>query len=271
MSVRHRFVSSAAARIAILAVVASCSACAGTLRPSVSPKLNDDALLILTGFGYGRAGERALQSLAPEMAKEGVDLYVPAYLTRSGLASSRAKLERFIRDARLDRYRRLHVFAFIAGAWTINPLIDERKLPNLVSVVYDRSPYQERAPAVAADKLRLFAWLRYGSTIFDIARTPYAPITEPGVNVALMVESAPTSFIRRHEHAARAYGPFSFECTAFGQRYDDCAYLPLSHDELYVRFPEVWPELLAFIRNSRFTSTMNRMPPAGDPLASQRR
>ena len=132
----------------------------------------------------------------------------------------------------------------------------EHELPNLVKRRLRSKSFSGARARIAADKLRLFAWLRYGSTIFDVARTPYAPITEPGVKVALMVESAPTSFIRRHEHAARAYGPFPFECTAFGQRYDDCVYLPLNHDELYVRFAEVWPELLAFIRTSRFTSTI---------------
>ncbi len=51
-----------------------------------------------------------------------------------------------------------------------------------------------------------------------------------------MVESTPTSFIRRYERPAREYGPFAFECDAFRQRYDDCLYLPMNHDELYVRF-----------------------------------
>ena len=54
------------------------------------------------------------------------------------------------------------------------------------------------------------------------------------------------------------------------QRYDDCLYLPMNHDELYVRFADVWPELLAFIRTGRFTSTANRTPPTGDPLAGDR-
>ena len=86
-----------------------------------------------------------------------------------------------------------------------------------------------------------------------------------------MVETKPTSFIKRHEKTARGYGPFRFECDAFMQRYDDCLYLPVNHDELYVRFAEVWPELLAFIRTGRFTSAANRTPPAGDPLAAARR
>lgn len=261
------------ARIAILAASAYLAACAGpVVRPALSPALpNRDALLVLPGFGYSRAGGETLRSLAASMARDGVDLYVPVYVTRSGLAASRAKLERFIRDNRLDRYERLHVFAFLAGAWTLNPLIEGQPLPNLVSVIYDRSPFQERAPRIAATRLRFLAWLRYGSTVFDVARTPYRALEAPDLKVALMVETAPTSFIRRYADAARQDGPFAFGCGSFLQRYDDCLYLPLSHDEVYVRFAEVWPEVSTFIRTGRFSDAANRMPPLDDPLSRGKR
>ena len=44
---------------------------------------------------------------------------------------------------------------------------------------------------------------RYGSTIFDVAKTAYAPIAAPDVKVAIVVESAPTPFIRRYAADAR--------------------------------------------------------------------
>ncbi len=267
MTVLHR-----AALLAIAGTCACLAACANPIvRPSLSPaRPAEDALLVLPGFGYGRAGEKALRSLAASMAAEGVDLYVPVYLSRSGLIESRATLRRFMRDRRLDRYRRLHVFAFVAGAWTFNPLVESQGLPNLATVVYDRSPFQERAPRIASEKLRVLTWVRYGSPVFDLARTPYAPLTAPAAKVGLMVETTATSFIERHQTTARGYGPVHFECGAFMQRYDDCLYLPMNHDELYVRFAEIWPEILSFIRNGRFSSTADRTPPAGDPLARGR-
>jgi hypothetical protein len=250
-------------RLTIFLLSAWLVACVGPIaRPSLSPsKPKGDALLVLPGFGYGREGEHVLRSLAPLTAAEGVDLYVPTYVTRSGLTASRAKLERFVRDNHLEQYERLHVFAFLAGAWTLNPLVEQRRWPNLVSVIYDRSPFQERAPRIAAAKLRLLAWLRFGATVFDVARTEYVPLTAPNVKVALMVESTPTPFITRYEKAARKYGPFRFECDGFRQRFDDCVYLPMNHDELYVRFSELWPELLTFIRTGRFSSAANRAAP----------
>lgn len=257
------------ARLAIVAVIACLAACAGpVVRPSLSPsKPKRDALLVLPGFGYGPSSEKAFRSVAASAAAAGVDLYVPDYVTRSGLDTSRAKLERFIHENRLDRYERLHVFAFLAGAWTFNPLVERQQLPNLVTVIYDRSPFQERAPKIAAARLRSLTWLRYGSTVFDVARTPYAALTAPDVKVGLMVESTPTSFIKRYEAAARQYGPFAFDCESFLQRYDDCLYLPMNHNEVYVRFAEIWPQLSAFIRTGRFSDAANRTPPAGDPLA----
>ena len=266
-------ITSAASASCILVVsvsVASMGCASARPRPSVAPRAHADAFLVLPGFGYGRTGQQTFERLGPALAEEGIDLYIARYLTRDGLESGREKLDEYIRASRLDRYERLHVFAFLAGAWTINPLLDRQLPSNLASVVYDRSPFQERAPAIAADKLRVFAWLRYGSTIFDIARTPYPSMTSSHVKVGLIVEAVPTSFITGHAQAARAYGPFAFGCGDLHQRYDDCGYVALNHDDLYVRFNEVWPELRAFIRDGRFTSTMNRTAPAGD-LPGRRR
>jgi hypothetical protein len=255
-------------------LVAPClvvAGCAGALvRPALvvptSPRV--EALLILPGFGYSRDGEKALKSLAPSMAADGIELFVPTYIDRGGLADSRENLQRFIQAHRLDRYAKLHVFAFIAGAWVFNPIVEARRVPNLATVMYDRSPYQERAPRIADEALHFRAWLRFGSPIFDLARTPYPALTAPGVNIALVVETRPTDFIRKHESRARSYGPFRFECDAFLQRHDDCVYVDMTHDDLYVRFAEVWPEFRAFIRNGRFTGSADRTPPENDPLAS---
>jgi hypothetical protein len=256
-----------------LLVAVSLVSCAGPLvRPAIAPRAEArDAVLILPGFGYGRDGGTVFRAISAAAARDGIDVYVPPFVTRSGLDASRARLERFIRDERLDRYERLHVFAFLAGAWTLNPLLDRLALPNLTTVVYDRSPFQERAPKIAAAKLRRRAWLRFGRTIFDVARTAYPPLARPDVRVALLVESVPTEFIVSHAKEAEAYGPFEFDCDAFGQRYDDCAFVPLNHSELYTRFAEVWPDVQAFIRTGRFTVEANRTPPAGVSLERARR
>jgi hypothetical protein len=236
-----------------LAALATMACAHGGLRPAVVPTPATEALLVLPGFGYGGDAERTFRSLAPRLAEEGIDLYLPSYIDRAGLEQSRAQLRQYLQDARLDRYERVHVFAFIAGAWTFNPLADAGVLPNLSTVVFDRSPYQERAPRVAQEKLPFPARLKYGAVIFDVARTQYVPLTTSSVRVGILIETVPTTFIRRFAASAARYGPYRFECEASGQRYDDCGYVAMSHDELYERFAEVWPDIRVFIRSGRFS------------------
>lgn len=263
-------------RLIPLVLAAGClssTACAGAMiRPTLTPATAaTDALLVLPGFGYGRRGEETLRALAPSMAADGIDLYVATYIARSGLEESRARLQRYVREQRLDRYERVHVFAFIAGGWTFNAMVRPDTLPNLASVVYDRSPYQERAPLIARERLPLPAWLKYGSLVFDVATTPYTPLDLPGVRVGLLVETAPTRFIQRFAVTAGRYGPYEFDCGAFGQRHDDCAFVAMNHDEMYERFDELWPDVRAFIRAGRFPPSANRTPPIVDRQARSRR
>jgi hypothetical protein len=261
------------ARLVVLACCATSGACANAVvRPTVAPfKPATNALLVLPGLGYNREGERAFRSLASSMDAEGIDLYLPTYISRGGLEKSRERLQRFLRDNRLDRYEHVHVFAFLAGGWTFNPLVEVDALPNLSTVVYDRSPYQERAPRIAREKLPFLTWIKYGSVVFDVARTPYAPLTAPEVRVGLLVETTPTPFITRYATSAGRDGPYHFECDAFGQRYDDCFYVAMNHGELYAHFAEVWPEVRSFIRSGHFTPSANRTPPTRDTPAGGRR
>jgi hypothetical protein len=247
--------------------------CAGTLVRTAPERAQQpsDALLILPGFGYGRDGERAISAVAASATMEGVSVYVPRYLSRRGIDAGRERLRAFMREQHLERYERLHVLAFIAGAWTFNPLVQLDDHPNLATVIYDRSPLQERAPRIAVDNLRLLAWARYGSPIFDVARTPYTTLTAAHAHVGLIVETRPTKFVRRHASAAERYGPLDFDCDALGQPHDDCIYLPMSHDDVYTRFAELWPEVRTFIRNARFSDAADRMPPIVDPLSELRR
>jgi hypothetical protein len=76
----------------------------------------------------------------------------------------------------------------------------------------------------------------------------------------------PTTFIRKRATLVKSYGPIQFECDALAQRHDDCMYVPLSHDQLYVRFADVWPEVLSFIKSGHFTADANRSVPTGDAL-----
>lgn len=255
---------------ALLIAAYACLAGDSTNVAAQASKPRTEAFVVLRGFGYSGDGARAFRSLEPAINSQGMDLHVPDYLSRSGLDDSRKNLQRYIHE-KLARYERVHVFAFIAGGWSINPLVAAGTVPHLRTVIYDRSPLQERAPRIADEKLHFLTWVRYGSPVFDLAHTPYPPMTDAAVKVGLVVETTPTDFVRDHEQVARSYGPFRFDCDAFAQRHDDCLYVGFNHDELYVHFADVWPDVLAFIRTGRFSSAANRTPPSGDPFAGKGR
>jgi hypothetical protein len=238
----------------VLVAIASLTACAGPhIVPALSPaRANREALLVLPGFGYGRGDGDAFRAIAKRAPASGLDVYVPSYVTRGGLEDTRRALRQFIRGARLDRYERVHVVAFIAGAWTVNPLIDGGELPNLATIVYDRSPFQERAPALAVRDLRIPAWLRYGRTIFDLSATPYPPLARSDVKVGLLIETMPTRFVRKHARPADVPAADAFACDRIEARFDDCLHVAMTHDDVYTRFADVWPDVDAFIRSGRF-------------------
>jgi hypothetical protein len=223
-----------------------------------------DALLVVPGFGYDDDAARAIRATDKAFAAEGIDLFVAGYLRRKGIAASRDALLEIYREQGLDRYERVHVFAFIAGSWTLNPALADGQMPNVATVIYDRSPYQERAPRIAMDRLRIPTRLFYGNVLFDVARAPYPPLDPGRRRVGILVETRPTGFIKRFAGTAAKYGPFDFRCNAFSLRYDDCAYIDMSHDDLYVKFSRVVPEIVGFIRNGRFTAGANRAPPVRD-------
>ena len=259
----------------VVPFVFAAAVCVPVATPAAVPQANSsartEALIVLRGFGYNGAAARAMRAVEPAINAAGMDLFVPDYLSRSGIDESRRKLGRFLADPGMAQYQRLHVFEFLAGAWTFNPLVESGGVPKLATVVSDRSPYQERAPRIADEKLHFFAWLRFGSLVFDVARTPYPPITAANVKVGLMVETMPTSFIRDNEQRARSYGPFQFNCDAFAQRQDDCMYVELNHNEVYVRFADVWPDVLSFIRSGRFSGAANRTAPKREALAASKK
>jgi hypothetical protein len=239
------------------------SACApGAVGPTPGTTRNNDAILILPGFGYSSTGRRAFERFADKMRSEGFDVYVADYVQRDGLEASGAAILDFVKTERLDQYPGLHIFAFIAGAWSLNPLLQKTSLPNLKSLVYDRSPLQERAPRIAAEELTLPARILFGEVIFEIARTPYTAVTPDGARIGLLIETRPTQLLVRYKDVALSYGPISAAPESFRQPFHDLVYLPYDHDSLYARYDELTPLLLSFFRTGYFSANALRVAPA---------
>src|SRR5689334_12181970 len=97
-------------RIAVIVAAAvTAVSCAGpAMKPALTPAApHQDALLILPGLGYGRGDGQAFRVIANSARADGIDVFVPPYLTRGGLADARSKLREYMRAQHLDRYERL--------------------------------------------------------------------------------------------------------------------------------------------------------------------
>ena len=198
-------------RLPVIVVAAFLGACAGPMvRPSVAPAApKREALLVLPGFGYGRAEGKVFRSLAPAVAAEGLDLYVAPFVTRTGLASSRDKLaaihpRQSPRALRAGPRLRVHRRRVDVQSTRRSRHAAEPRHRGLRSqpVPGARAPNRRRRrlPRPRVDPVRLDDLRRR-------ARPPTRRSTASDVKVAIVVESAPTSFIRRYDAEARKIRP----------------------------------------------------------------
>jgi hypothetical protein len=123
-------------------------------------KTEREAILILPGFGSKIFGTK---KIAKFFKHKGYDIYIPKYISRKSVEKSVENVDRFISKHGLKDYKKLHIFSYIFGTWTINLWINKNGKCNISTIVFDRSPLQERAPA-ALDRafvVGLFSLLIY--------------------------------------------------------------------------------------------------------------
>jgi hypothetical protein len=228
------------------------------------PRTEREAILVLPGF-VGRFQGTAAQE--EYFTGRGYDVLIPDTIERESLEACLAAFEEFAQKHRLGEYRRVHVLAYIVGGWVLNRYVAAHPDHNIASVVYDRSPLQERAPAVLVREMPLITSLLLGDVIEDMAATSYEPLEKGSIRVGILIESKATPLIRRYRKTALSLGPLAWDPAALGQPCDDFAYTWLNHDQMYSRFDVIGPEILRFFRLGRFTSAQRRTPWNWDPFA----
>lgn len=225
-----------------------------------------ESVLVLPGLGYAHENKTDMRRFAATLAGEGYDVYVPDYIRRKGLDASVGSLDAFIRRTRLDRAPKLHVVAYIMGGVTFDLYLEKHALPNLRSVLYDRSPLQERAPAIVTTQLPIAGRILFGQVIFDLARTGYPTLSRSDIPIGILVESRATPFLRKHRTQALAMSPLSFDAESFAQPHTALCYVWLHHLEMYHRFDVIEPEVLSFLREGHFTESARTAPFDRDPF-----
>jgi pimeloyl-ACP methyl ester carboxylesterase len=237
--------------------------------PTVPRASNTEAILILPGLGMRAGAKRNVRAFADSASNEGFDLFLADYRSRSSIDAGVESLRGFVTKHHLDRYERVHVFAFIMGGYTLNRYLEQYPMPNLGNVVYDRSPLQELAPRLATTGwFKVPAWVAVGPVLADLARTPYRPVGLGDEHrIGLIIENRATRFIRKRRKRALALRPLTFEPDSLGQPYDDAIHVPFNHDEMYTSFDVVGPELIRFLRFGEFSDQAARRPLGIDPFS----
>lgn len=222
-----------------------------------------EAILILPGFGSKVHGVKDIRNY---FSHKGYDLYIPHYIGRDSLGECVITLDKFINAHQLLKYKKLHVFSYIAGSWVLNLWLQRHPVNNIASVVYDRSPWQERAPYVLIKDNPLIMKLVVGNIMKDFACTAYPEISNDAKRIGIIIENKATKLIRRHKKRALSLGRINFKTDYFEQSFDDCFYECIDHDELYYKFETIGKEIFYFFRNGHFSPEVRKEPFDFDPF-----
>lgn len=236
------------------------------LQTGSQPKGEREAIVILAGLGSKVHNER---KIAQYFKDKGYDIYQPSYIYRKGIDKGVDKLERFSKKHELGSYKKIHVFCYIIGGWTFNRWFTKSSLKNIETLIYDRSPMQERAPYVLMKDSKFIARLVIGKVNDELATTPYSPITNFKGKIGLLIETVPTKLILRHRKTAAGLGPISWAVNSLNQAHTDYCYVSMNHDEMYTHIEKAGPEILSFIKTGNFSEKANRTAPVTDPLQNK--
>nr|WP_294861318.1 hypothetical protein [uncultured Fluviicola sp.] len=233
------------------------------LQTGSQAKSDREAIVILAGLGSKVHNER---KIAQYFRDKGYDIYQPSYIYRKGIDKGVDKLERFSKKHELGSYKKVHFFCYIIGGWTFNRWYTKSGLKNIETVIYDRSPLQERAPYVLMKDSKLIAYLVIGKVNRELATTPYSPLTNFKGKIGLLIETVPTKLILRHRKTAASLGPIQWNVDSLNQVHTDYSYIPVNHDEMYTNIEKAGPLVLGLIERGDFGKSVNHIAPTTDPL-----
>lgn len=230
-----------------------------------TPKNEREAILILPGFGSKVHGTK---DIAETFFKGNKDVFIPDYISRKSIHQCALNLHAFYKKEKLNEYKKIHVFSYIVGSWTLNDWITFNPNHNIASIVYDRSPLQERAPYALVEDMPFLIRIISGPIMKEFANTPYAPMKDSSINVGILIENKATKLIHKHKKSAMKKGPVQWEVDSLYQTYTDFTYIYMNHDELYTEIEKTVTEILAFIENGKFSANARREKHIEDPFKS---
>jgi hypothetical protein len=233
------------------------------IQDATKPQSEKEVILILPGFGSKIQGT---ERIAAYFFNKGYDVYIPDYISRKSIANCVDNLDQFMLKYKLKDYKKMHVFSYIIGSWTLNNWLIKTPANNIVTIVYDRSPLQERAPYALVKDIPLLIRIISGKVMKEFSKTPYPSLTNDKISKGILIESKATKLITKHKKTALSLGPVIWEASSLNQSCSDKCYLLLNHDQMYYRFDISGVEIFNFIKLHQFTDSARREPYTEDPF-----
>lgn len=229
-----------------------------------SKKISErEAILILPGFGSKVHGTK---KIAEYFFNKNYDVFIPDYLSRNSIANCVENLNEFYIERNLKEYKKIHVFSYIVGSWTLNYWLLNYPQVKIHSIVYDRSPLQERAPYALVKDIPFLIRIISGKIMREFSETPYPPIEKSEINIGLLIESEATKLVYKHKKSVFSLGEIKWEVDSLNQKFDDFHYIWNNHDELYLNMSDFAEEIFYFFKNGKFTDQAKREKFQEDPF-----
>ena len=222
------------------------------------------ALVILNGFGDSKKNRKKQKKF---FENKGYDLYIPEYIKRKSIDKSIETFSLFYKNQELSKYKEVKFLCYIIGGYVLNQYIEQNGKENISTVIYDRSPTQERAPQTAVKKLPLLSRLMYGNVLKDFSLREKENLSEDkGLSIGVIIENKATKLMRMYRKTADSYGEYTYDAYDIEPNLDDYFHTILDHDLMYIRFDIIGKEILYFLENGVFTSEAKRTPYDWDPF-----
>ncbi|MEX2485174.1 MAG: hypothetical protein WED10_11460 [Brumimicrobium sp.] len=227
------------------------------------------AILLLSGFADSKKNREIQKDY---FQHKGYDLFIPEYRGDETLEQCVANLNNFYNSQGLEKYDQIHIFSYILGSWTINKFIEKHGKKNISSIIYDRSPIQERAPCIASNNILFILWFKGIRFILkDLAETDYPPIEKGDIQIGIIIESKASLLMRTFKKKTLKMGPILWDIKYLNQKNDDYYYTWLEHNQMYTRLDIIGEEIFYFIKNGRFSKDAKREPFDWDPFVSYKK
>jgi|TARA_B100000959_G_scaffold73006_1_gene77543 hypothetical protein len=222
------------------------------------------ALVILNGFGDSKKNRKIQKAFFQD---KGYDLFIPEYIERKSIDLSTSTFSDFYKKNNLDKYNEVKFLCYIIGGFVLNQHIEKNGIGKITTIIYDRSPTQERAPRAATEKLPFISRILYGKVLSDFSKRKLTTLSHTdGLTIGVIIENKATKLMRVLKKTSDRYGDYNYNAVEIEGNLDDFTHTYLDHDLMYKRFDIIGQEIVLFLRKGRFSENAKREKYDWDPF-----